>query len=72
MSKEELKSAEAALREIETARASIAKLRQKAERCAALGLMVFAREYDYYAKCLEEKIPLQVKALKGNLPEGFK
>lgn len=72
MSKEELKNSAAAIVEIDAARASIPRLRAKAEWCAQLGLTVLSREYYYYAAQLEEKIEMQVKAIKGQVPDGFK
>jgi hypothetical protein len=72
MSKEELNATEAAIKFIEATRQSIPRIALKASEADSLGLGVLAREYDHIAGQLDRALTLQIKTLKGNLPEGFR
>jgi hypothetical protein len=71
MSKEELNATEAAIKFIEATRQSIPRITLKGAEADALGLGVLAREYDYIAGQLDRALALQVKTLKGKVPQGF-
>lgn len=38
---------------------------QRAEKCGRLGLTVLAREYDYFAKSIQERVSWQRRAIDG-------
>lgn len=57
---------------IDQTKASIERAENKAAECDRAGLSVLARGWHHVAKCLQQDLDLQIKSLKGEIPEGFR